>query len=776
MPQPVSYNPGTPVSGSIQENSISYVVDGQQRNYRGGFGGLSWMSEVPAANNVIFIGNSTSLGRGPANIPLFYPAYNNSSANIVYAANTLPGSPRNFTTTGSAYNWAVTNNFFINNSNNPIPRINADGLWLYVDANQPTSYPQTGTSWYDLSGKGINGALINGSSWNSVGAISFDGVDDYVNIGTGNNILPLPSHSLEAWVKSSGLGSGMNTAAIFGITYGLIVQIVSGGGLEYYAYTTDSGSQIILFNVSSTGVNLFDNKWHHVMCTRDSSNVNIYIDGTLNNTANNGGSWSGTNIWSAMDCFIGNNPNNVFYYYNGLINSSKIYKRALSLAEIKQNYFQSNIVQDGLVFMVDANNLVSYPKSGTTAYPLTSSINGTLINGTSFNSSYGGYWAFDGVDDYISWGNNFNLTSTSISGFVWGWANSLNDYLPWIDKLSSNGNYRFHADSVGRLIFGIRNTANAYEQMLTGVLISPNIWYHLGFTFNNSTREGKIYVNGQLQLSYTFTIDRGDTTADLQTGYQANNGGTLNGRIANLSLYNKTLSSDEVQQNYQATKDKFQGQQIVTNGLVLNLDAANKDSYPGTGTTWTDLSTYGNNGTLINGVGFSPNVNNGVLNFDGVDDYVTVSNVFDFGSSNAMTAEIWAKSDNATWNDYGYLISRRNQFIIHPQLSSTQVYFYIYAGGYQSVSLTPASITGFNQYVLTYNNGDLRAYLNGSLGSNASVSSPIASYTGDTYIGKDDFLARYLDGSIGAVRLYNKALSATEVAQNYNAQKTRFGL
>ena len=60
MPQPVTYNPGTPVSGSIQENSISYVVDGQNRNYRGSFGGLSWMSEVAAANNVIVIGNSVS--------------------------------------------------------------------------------------------------------------------------------------------------------------------------------------------------------------------------------------------------------------------------------------------------------------------------------------------------------------------------------------------------------------------------------------------------------------------------------------------------------------------------------------------------------------------------------------------------------------------------------------------------------------------------------------------------------------------------------------------
>ncbi len=160
MPQPVTYNPGTPVSGSIQENSISYVVDGQNRNYRGGFGGLSWMSEVPAANNVIFIGNSVSLGRGPANIPLFYPSYNNSAANIIYAANTLPGSPRNFTTTGSAYNWAATNNFFINNSDNPIPRIDADGLVLYLSAFLPTSYPQTGTTWYDLSGYGNNATYI----------------------------------------------------------------------------------------------------------------------------------------------------------------------------------------------------------------------------------------------------------------------------------------------------------------------------------------------------------------------------------------------------------------------------------------------------------------------------------------------------------------------------------------------------------------------------------------------------------------------------------------
>ena len=182
MPQPVS-NTLTVVSGSLLANKISYVVDGKNRNYRGGYGGLSWMSEAEATNNVIFIGNTSTIGRGPADKPLFYPSFNTSDANIIYAANTLPGSPRNFTTVAGAYDWATNNNFFINSANNPIPRVNGDSLALYIDADQPTSYPQTGTSWFDLSGIGNNSVLYNGPTWNSRGWIDFDGTDDFVGIG-----------------------------------------------------------------------------------------------------------------------------------------------------------------------------------------------------------------------------------------------------------------------------------------------------------------------------------------------------------------------------------------------------------------------------------------------------------------------------------------------------------------------------------------------------------------------------------------------------------------
>ena len=175
-------------------------------------------------------------------------------------------------------------------------------------------------------------------SYSSTGEMLFDGVDDVLYIGNSTNYLPLVYHTLEAYVKTPGLGAGMGTCGIFGITYGLIVQISAGGSLTYYAYNTDSGSQVLLFILESTGVNLFDNNWHHIVCTRDTNNVSIYIDGVLNVTAANGGTWSGTNIWSNMEARVGDNPNNIYYKFNGKINVAKIYNRALQASEVLQNY------------------------------------------------------------------------------------------------------------------------------------------------------------------------------------------------------------------------------------------------------------------------------------------------------------------------------------------------------------------------------------------------------------------------------------------------------
>ena len=750
MPQPVSYNPGTPVSGSIQENNISYVVDGQQRNYRGGFGGLSWMSEVPAENNVIFIGNSTSLGRGPANIPLFYPAYNNSSANIVYAANTLPGSPRNFTTTGSAYNWAVTNNFFINNSNNPIPRIDADGLSFYVDANQPTSYPQTGTSWYDLSGFNRNSTLTNGPTFNSNGWIEFDGADDRstTSFGSLSN-----NESHEAWVYSKGNVS----------TYNMFMAIV----LPYYGFF-NGNTFIVQDFINGTQVGYYTgtlslNRWYHFLNTRSYNGTNTtlttYINGTLSNQSTYSGApsvYGGTWTLGNWDVSVG-----ASYPFYGDISGVKLYTKALTLTEVKQNYFQSNIVTDGLVFMVDANNLVSYPKSGTTWYNLTgSSGNALLYNGPTYVPQYGGGINRDNTDDFIS-ASISNSPTTNYSVETWFKANPLTgaNY----NALISAWNYPIGA---GGWEFQFYNGALGVHPTYT-VAYTPNTVAHAVYTQNGT--ETKIYLNGVLQqtsITSGVTLNNGSIgIGNLSApGYGGYN---LEGTFYNVRLYNKTLSSDEVQQNYKATKDKFQGQQIITNGLVLNLDAANKDSYPGTGTTWYDLSGNGNNGTLLNGVGFNPYQNGGTLTFDGVDDYVSIPDI----NFTTATIDIWVYINAYSAGGAVFVYQSSNGFEVWSDLSG-----FIRYNKNPSTGLTSGpgfTLNSWNNIVATSDGTVNKLYLNstnigstnGGIFDNTSGDIRISGYGG--YM---------VNGRCSILRMYNRALTNSEIAQNYNATKTRFGL
>jgi hypothetical protein len=218
------------------------------------------------------------------------------------------------------------------------------------------------------------------------------------------------------------------------------------------------------------------------------------------------------------------------------------------------------------------------------------------------------------------------------------------------------------------------------------------------------------------------------------------------------------------------------GPKITTDGLILFLDAANPKSYIGSGTNWVDL--VGNtNATLVGTPTFS-SAALGSFTLNGSSQYATVSNVYNFATSNQLTAMVWAKSAVANWNDFGFIISRRDQFIIHPNAGAKDVACYVNTttGGWQAVSFTPSSITVYNNYCMTYNAGTLITYLNGVYASNNNVGATLTSDTGVVEIGKDDGLSRYLNGSISSVILYNRALSASEILNNYNATRAKFGL
>jgi hypothetical protein len=211
---------------------------------------------------------------------------------------------------------------------------------------------------------------------------------------------------------------------------------------------------------------------------------------------------------------------------------------------------------------------------------------------------------------------------------------------------------------------------------------------------------------------------------------------------------------------------------IVTNGLVLALDAGNRLSYPGTGTTWKDLSGGGNNGTLTNGPTFNTG-NGGNIIFDGTNDYVDWGNKF---SSTQGTIGIWFKTTNAG-SSFRALINKSEEWGLFLQDNILITYDWgnaaarstglnLATGNWYHVMMTFTTTTG------TPSNNAI-IYLNGSSVLTTTVKQLATSF--NFQIGAQNG-SQNLNGSIASGHIYNRALSAQEVSQNYNATKTRFGL
>ena len=226
------------------------------------------------------------------------------------------------------------------------------------------------------------------------------------------------------------------------------------------------------------------------------------------------------------------------------------------------------------------------------------------------------------------------------------------------------------------------------------------------------------------------------------------------------------------------------GPNVIDTGLVLALDAADTSSYPGSGTTWTDLSGQGNAGTLVNATYNSSN--GGYINFDGTDDDCDLSSTPAI-NGNEITFSVW---------NYG--IDSRNSSIIwlsgssgvrilqvHLPFSSNIVYFDAGDGVGEAVdydrinkTVSNSEYQGWHHWVFTKNatNGTMYIYLDGSLWHSG---------TGKTRtIGTPDTIRsigsagnnNYHRGYISNLQLYNRELSLTEIQQNFNALRGRFGI
>lgn len=230
------------------------------------------------------------------------------------------------------------------------------------------------------------------------------------------------------------------------------------------------------------------------------------------------------------------------------------------------------------------------------------------------------------------------------------------------------------------------------------------------------------------------------------------------------------------------------GPRIVTNGLVLCLDAANSKSYSGSGTLWSDLSGNNNDGTLINGPTYNT-ANKRSIVFDGVDDYTALpTNLLIHQTGNPFTFSLWFKTSST-----GIILGQQNTST--PNSASGWVpsiyigtngllYTSLFWGGStgnQSVSSFPVNNNTWNNITITFTSGSQLSYLNGIL--YATLSKTQVSYASTYYYflgtGKGASWSNfptspYFSGSIANLLFYSRSLTSTEVLQNYNATKGRY--
>ena len=221
------------------------------------------------------------------------------------------------------------------------------------------------------------------------------------------------------------------------------------------------------------------------------------------------------------------------------------------------------------------------------------------------------------------------------------------------------------------------------------------------------------------------------------------------------------------------------------NGLVLCLDAANTKSYPGSGTTWTDLSGRGNTGTLTNGPTYS-SANGGSIVFDGVDDYVNIpfnSTSMDF--SLAQTICMWMKpttgSNTSRRNPYNQAYGGSGTLTYEPD-GSINYYFGTNGGnadpyvGRNSGFTIAANETTFISVIRNQTTNVCNWYKNGVLITTADAGSYATTANGSSPILIGSGYAGSFLGNIYDCKVYNRALSAAEVSQNFNANRSRYGL
>jgi len=409
------------------------------------------------------------------------------------------------------------------------------------------------TTWRDLSNNNNPATLINGVTVDSNRGLSFDGVDDYAVLNTFSN-KPTTAITCESLIKPiKGTVAGTIRGGAISASNSMYLGIINSvDGTTHAMHWANQTNASRLYNWNGS---VPDNRWSHLVGTYDGTTARAYVNGVQID------SWAQNGTIPDATYYVGTYGGTVVdgtHNFDGNIETARIYNKALTAAEIYQNYYGGPIVTSGLTYMWDAGNLVSYEPGSVTAYNLAGSKYATLTNGVGYSTGNSGHWTFDGSDDAI---------------FIEGSTNSfsLNQNVNW----TVNAWIKTTTSATGLNEGGILSNSNS------GPVYSNLQVYngHIGYTHYNGswqTSQGLKTVNdGKWHLLTWANIGNGnmnlyvdgvfDSTVDAQLSSsnaidvigRSWTGASFNGSIANVQVNFITMSQDEVVQNFRALRNRF---------------------------------------------------------------------------------------------------------------------------------------------------------------------------------------------------------------------------
>jgi len=634
----------------------------------------------------------------------------------------------------------------------------------------------SGTTAKDTSGYGFDGTLNNMNTdtcWtNGVSgtALKFNGVDDYVNCGDDPKSTGMSELTVEAWIKGN---SYKPYAGILSKYVWHSQQYYSLGYFQGGSSTKLGNFQFVVSQQLTSGddiiqsqANLDLNKWYHIVGVfKGGEYLKLYVNGVLNTTKSTTVTRIPKGTWPTS---IGRYA---CYPFDGLIDEVKVYSKALSDDEIRQDYLAGDKVGEWKF-----NEGSGGTAKDTSGYGFNGTLNNMNTDTCWTNGVSGTALKFNGVDDYVNCGDNPKMKGMpELTVEAWVKGNTYKPYAGILSKWLYNSQNHYllgyfengSSTKLGKFSFFVSQqlTNGASDGIQSQTSLDLNMWYHIAGVFKGG-QYLKLYVNGVLNTNKSTTVSQIANGA-LPTWIGQYGNYPFDGLIDEVKVYSKAFSDEDIRRDYLAGVKVGEWKFDERSGGIAK-----------------DTSGYGYDGTLLNmdtNKCWTDGASGTALKFDGTNDYVNCGDNPKMKGMPELTIEAWVKGNS--YKQYAGILSKwdwnsQQHYALGYFLngSSTKLGNFTFCvsqkltNGASDTIQSQANLDLNKWYHIAgvFKGGQyLKLYVNGVLNTNKSTTvSQIANGALPTWIGQ--YACYPFDGLIDEVKVYSKALSDEEIRQDFN--------